>query len=108
MGIKEEIIELQCLDQGTKAISEQVDLIAFPQDTGNFSRLNAGGNEVEHASRCYGRAKLGRGIVRYLLHATTAIEGIVEGQASRLPIHPKEDMQPWWLEGGVVHSRSFA
>ena len=94
MGVKEEVIELQRLDQRPKAIGEQVDLIAFPQHARNLSRLDARRDEVERPSRCCHRAKLCCDIMRCLLDTATSVEVVVEGQATRVHIHPEEDMQP--------------
>src|SRR5258708_29052363 len=77
MGIKEEVIELQCLDQGMKAIGEQVDLIAFPQDARTLSQLDAAGGEGERASTCSRRAQPGRCILRRLVSTAAALESVV-------------------------------
>ncbi len=50
VGIKEEVIETKRFHQLAKAVGEQVDFVALPQDPRNLAGFDAGGDQVEPGS----------------------------------------------------------
>src|SRR4028119_1400274 len=100
MGVEQEGVQLEALDQVTETFVEEAHVVTFAHDPCDVRRFDAGGNEEDVSSV---KARW-RHVVSGLFDGAVAPQVVVEGIVYGLLVHPEEDVDAGRLDIGIYDS----
>jgi hypothetical protein len=106
MGVNEEIVQIEPLDQLPEAVVEEAHVVAFSEHPGDLPGLEAGGDEMD-APTHHRNLALAH-IVGCLLDTALAPEVVVEGLVHPLRVQAEEDVDAGRLDVGINDTHPLA